>query len=147
MGTSTKNRRVSQIYNERVKKATYSLGHAGLTTAGSSQSFDAAVIPENSIVIGCDIDVTEAFTDGSAGTFTADVGVKAGDVDAVLDGADLTTAIARLDSPRGVSGLPSMLFLDGATMALKVIGSVNVDTATAGALTLSVYYINISDAS
>jgi hypothetical protein len=147
MGTSTKNRRVSRLNTARIKKATYALGHAGLTTVGTSQSFDAAVIPENSIIVGCDINVTEAFTDGAAGTFTADVGVKSGDTDAVLDGADLTTAIARLDSPRGVSGLPCMLFLDGATMALKVDGSVNVSTATAGALVLSVYYVNVSDLS
>ena len=139
-------RRGSRANNARIKKESLTVTDSSLTAAAGEQSFDVVAIPANHVVDLVDINVTEAFTDGAGGTFTCDVGVKGGDVDAVIDGAAIGS-IARVDSPKGVSGVPSALFLGGATVAIKVLADVNVDTATAGSLAITVYYHSIADAS
>lgn len=139
-------RRGSRANSARIKKESRTITDTSLTASATEESFDLVIVPANHVVDLIDINVTEAFTDGAAGVFTLDVGVKGGDVDALIDGAALG-AIARVDSPKGVSGVPSALFLGGATINLKVIGTVDVDTATAGSVTVTVYYHSIVDAS
>ena len=125
-----------------VKVASRTVGIADLTAAAGNQSFDfAAALPADAWVLGSYIDVTEAFTDGAAGTFTADLGESGGDTDALIDGADITTAIAKVGTPIGTLG--TGFTYAGATLAIDIIGTVNVDTATAGALTVKVAYIRM----
>ena len=133
--------RLTQLTNLQIKKATYTLDHPSLTTVGLSQKFDfAAVLPTGALVVGSDLVVTEAFTDGVAGVFTADLGIKATDEDCLLDGASLA-AIATVGQPLGV--LP-VGYLGAQQPTLTVIGSVNVNTATAGTVKAEIYYIDFS---
>lgn len=132
-------------HNARIKKASLDVGHADLTDEDGAQTFDfAAALPANAIVVGHGIDVTEAFTDGVAGTFTADLGVKSGDTDGFIDGGDLTTAVGKINAPRGVLSPGGLM--GAITPSLIVAGSVDVDTATAGALTAYVWYIDGDEA-
>jgi hypothetical protein len=127
------------------KKTALTVGHADLTDSDGAQSFDVVAIPANHIIVGYDVNVTEAFTDGAAGAFTFDLGIKGGDTDVFIDGGSLA-AIARVDSPKGAGSLPSTLLLGGGTIAIDVKADVNVDTATAGAVTITAYYKDVSKA-
>lgn len=130
-------------YELRVQQATRTVAHGDLTASAGTQTIDfAAALPANALVLTAYADVTVAFTDGAAGTAACDVGVKSGDADALLDGIDLSTAIAKLNGPKGVadSGM-----YGGVTLAVKVDGTVDVDTFTAGSVTIKVYYIIVTD--
>jgi len=110
-----------------------------LAAAAGAESiaFDAA-LPAGALVIGASIDVTTGFTDGVAGVFTADMGIEgAGDQDALIDGADIAS-IAEVGSPLGVR--PTGHY-GGITPEVTILATVNVDTATAGALTAKVFYV------
>ena len=123
---------------------TRTVGHADLTAVAGNQSFDfAAALPADALILGGHINVTEGFTDGAAGVFTADVGISGGVTDNMLNGADIAS-IARVSAPVGAGVFP--LWGGGVTYAVDVIATVNVDTATAGALTVYIAYINVEDA-
>lgn len=108
-----------------------------LTDADGAQSFDfAAALPANACIVGYDVRVTEAFTDGAAGVFTLDVGLSGGDLDQLIDGLALGS-IANLGNAPGVR--PTGKY-GAVTLAATVLGSVNVDTATAGAAVVDVFY-------
>ena len=110
---------------------------ADLTDEDGSQSFDfGSALPANAVILGYDIRVAEAFTDGAAGTFTLDVGISGGDLDQLVDGAALGT-IANIANAPGVR--PTGRY-GNITLAATVLGSVNVDTATAGDVTIEVVY-------
>jgi len=115
-----------------------------LSAAAGNQSFDfAAALPTTGVfILGTYLDVTEGFTDGAAGVFTADLGVSGGTTDALLDGADIAS-IAKVAAPLGAT--PTGWY-EGQTLALDIIGTVNVDTATAGAVTAYVIYIEAEKA-
>ena len=116
------------------------IGHANLTTSAGAQSFDfGAALPADAVVIGCYIDVTEGFTDGVAGVFTADVGENGGVTDAILNGAAIAS-IAKVGLPIGAT--PTGWYA-GATIAVNMLATVDVDTATAGALTVYLAYISM----
>jgi hypothetical protein len=118
-----------------VLKATLTIGFADLTDADGSQTFNfGAALPANAVLLSRHISVTEAFTDGAAGVFTLDVGDT--DVDAIVDGAALGT-IAELF---GTSGVRSGGRWGGTTPTATVLGSVNVTTATAGSVTIELFY-------
>lgn len=128
-----------KILASRVKKLQLALLFSQLTDADGSQTFAfATALPARAYLIGAGIRVIAAFTDGVAGTFTADVGINGGDIDAFLDGASLA-AIANVGDPVGVR--PSGM-VGAVTPALTVLGSVNVNTATAGSLVAEVMYLD-----
>ncbi len=111
------------------------IGFADLTDADGAQTFNlGAALPANAVVFGHAITVTEAFTDGAAGVFTLDVGDT--DVDAIVDGAALGT-IAALHGPLGVQ---SGGRYGSVQLTATVLGSVNVTTATAGAVLIEIFY-------
>lgn len=121
----------------KVQAMSLAIGHADLTEADGAQSFDfASALPANAVILGYDVRVTEGFTDGAAGTFTMDVGISGGDLDQLVDGIAIG-AIANLGNAPGVR--PTGRY-GAITLAATVLGSVNVDTATAGALTVEVFY-------
>lgn len=118
-----------------IAAAQLEIGFADLTDADGAQSFNfPAVLPAGALVLSHSIEVTEAFTDGVAGVFTLDVGDA--DVDAIVDGAALGT-IATLHGPLGVQ---SGGLYGGVQLTATVLGTVNVTTATEGAVTITVYY-------
>lgn len=122
----------------QIQTATLTIGHADLTTAGTSQAFAFAdALPADAIIQGAAIDVTEAFVDGGSGVFTADVGTVVGSGDELIDGADIA-AIAVVGLPEGSRPIG---FYGAVTPELVIRADVNVNTATAGELTVSVYYL------
>lgn len=132
-------KRVKTAFKARAKTASLTVTHTDLTDADAQQDFDfAAALPTGAVVIASYIDVTIAFTDGAAGTATADLGVSGADTDALIDGADISTAIAVLNGPKGVA---SDGLYGGDTLALRVDGSVNLDTFTAGSATATAIYL------
>ena len=125
-----------------VQLASLDIGFADLTAAALTQTINfAAALPASAVIIGAYIDVTAAFTDGAAGTFTVDVGVAGSDV--ILNGADVTTATGKIATPAGSA--PTGWY-GASTLTAKVIGSVNVDTATTGAMSVKIAYIAVDDA-
>ena len=115
-----------------------------LSAAAGNQSFDfAAALPSTGVfILGAYLNVTEGFTDGAAGVFTADLGVSGGVTDAILNGADIAS-IAKVGTPVGAT--PTGWY-EGSTLALDIIATVNVNTATAGAVTAYVIYIEAEKA-
>lgn len=136
---------LEQAIPAQLKEESFTVAFGDLTDSDGAQSFDIATIPANHVVMAIDSNVTVAFTDGAAGAFTFDVGIKGGDTDVFIDGGSLA-AIARVDSPKGVGALPSTLLIAGGTIAADIKADVNVDTATAGSVTFTVYYKDISGA-
>ena len=120
--------------------ATRAVGIADLTAETTNQSFDfAAALPADAVVIGAYLNVTQGFTDGVAGVFTADLGESGAVTDAILNDADIAS-IAKVGLPIGTT---PMGWYGGATLAVDIIGTVDVDTATAGALTVRVAYVSM----
>lgn len=128
---------VAALEANKVTSITRSLTDSDLTDADMSQSFDfASALPANAVILGYDIRVTEAFTDGGSGVFTLDVGLSGGDLDQLVDGAALGT-IANIANAPGVR--PTGKY-GAITLAATVIGDVNLNTATAGAVDIEVFY-------
>jgi len=71
------------------------------------------------------------------GTATLDVGISGGDVDKLIDGANITSATGKIDSPQGVVPV-GMVW--GDTIAARVDSNVNVNLLTTGAMTVYVMY-------
>lgn len=129
-------------YASRIQEAERAVAYTDLTDSDGSQSFDfGAALPSDAVILCAYIDVTTGFTDGSSGVFTVDLGISGGDLDALIDGADLAN-IANVSSPVGIGHVGSY---SGTTLAVTVLADVNVDTATAGALTARVLYVDRSE--
>jgi hypothetical protein len=82
-------------------------------------------------------DETITGVDAVDGTATIDLGVKSGDTDALLDGANVTSAVAEINAPKGAA--PNGHY-GGDTLAVKVDSNVNVNLLTAGAMEVFVLY-------
>lgn len=133
--------RVNQAADLRIKRAKRTITTTDLTTSGPQQKFDfTAALPTNAYFLGAYVDVTTQFTDGAAGTATADLGIKTTDEDAFLDAADLSTAAGKINIPRGALQTG---FMGGVTVTITIDGSVDVDTFTAGSATFHVIYLEI----
>lgn len=127
------------LQGKRVRKVSLTVGSAELTDSDGAQTFPfGAALPADAIILAVGLDVTTGFTDSGAGVFTADLGINGGNIDAFLDGADLAS-IADVASPQGIQ--PSGR-VGAITPALTVLADVNVDTATAGAVTAEIYYVD-----
>jgi hypothetical protein len=110
-----------------------------LTESDGSQSFNlGTALPANAVVIGHSVTITEAFTDGSAGVFTLDVGIS-GALDSIMNGGALGT-IATVSGPLGAR---SSGRYTSAQLLATVLADVNVVTATAGAATVEVFYVTV----
>ena len=132
---------LEQAIPATLKSESYTVAFGDVTDADGAQSFDIATIPANHAVMAIESNITAAFTDGGVGVFTHDIGIKGGDTDVFADGLALG-AIARLSAPLA---LPSTL-IAGGTIAADIKADVNVDTATAGSVTFTVYYKDVSGA-
>lgn len=128
---------IAGIASAAMQAMSLTIDHEDLDESDGSQSIDfASALPANAVILGYDIRVTEAFTDGDAGVFTLDVGISGGDLDQLVDGAALGN-IANIANAPGVR--PTGRY-GAVTLAATVLGSVNVDTATAGTAVVEVFY-------
>jgi hypothetical protein len=125
-----------------VLKKTVTSTHASLVAAAATETVNfGTALPANSRIVGVDMHTLTAFSGGTVGDFTVDVGM-AGDVDALVDGADLFTAAVDggpATMPAGVR--PNKTFAAGGQLiATFRCGSDDVADATAGAVTIDVLY-------
>jgi len=126
-----------------VRRRELAITHADLDEADGQQDFDiGAALPAGAIVLYAYVDVTTKFQNaGDTDTTTCDVGVKAGTVNAIIDGADLKT-VAKTDATIGAKPAG---FFGAVTLQLRVDSDVNVDTLTAGEATVNILYVDPSD--
>lgn len=138
---SGKDFRINAAFGLRVQHLEKAITHASLTASAMSQAIDFdEALPAGALVLGAELDVAEAFSDGAAGTFEADLGFKTTDPDGLIDGADIDGGVGRLGTPQGTKHGG---FWGGETPQVTVAGSVNVDTATAGEMTARVYFVDV----
>ena len=127
----------------RVQKMTHTFTEADLTAAAATETLDLGYyrLPGGSTIVGVDMYAYTPFTGGTISDFTVDIGSSA-DPDAIVDGADLYAgAVAG-----GVSSMPAGIrpnkFFDSTTQLTAKFdcASDDVADATAGAVTIDVYY-------
>ena len=123
-----------------IKKMSVTIGHADLTAAGVTETETIGTIPAGSVVLAVNIAVGTAFT-GIAGPIGVDIGT-AGDVDALVDNAVISTAVDGEAStcPAGIS--PNKQFAAATTLIATVVSSSgNLVDASAGAMTIDIFYV------
>ncbi len=126
------------LEGQRVRIATLAVGFADLTDSDGAQTIAfGGALPAGAVVVGVGIDVTVGFTDGAGGVFTADLG-DGTNIDSMLDGADIAL-VTEVAIPQGIS--PTGL-VGAVTPAITVLADVNVDTATAGAMSVQILYVD-----
>lgn len=126
-----------------VLKKTLTADHTTITAAAATEALNiGTALPANSRIVGVDMRTLTPFSGGTVGDFTVDVGT-AGDVDALIDGADLFTAAVDggpATMPQGVR--PNKCFAAGGQLiATFRCGSDDVGDATVGAVTIDVLYV------
>lgn len=128
-------------------KRTVTIGHADLTEASNntSQAINiGATLPANARIVSVDMRALTVFTGGSVSAVTCDVGTS-GDVDALVDGADLqTTAVdgGPATMPQGVR--PNKTFVSGGAQLLATFypdSGHALLALTAGSVTIDVFYV------
>lgn len=82
-------------------------------------------------------DQTITGVDAVNGTATVDLGIDGGDADALMDGADVSSAVAKINGPDGVA---SNGHYGGEKVQIKLDSTVNVVLLDEGALTAYVLY-------
>jgi len=127
---------------ERVKKLTKQITHADLTDADTQQQIDFdSALPDGAFVIGAYAEVTTAMSGGSVSACNADLGIKSGDTDGLLDAIDIFTgAPSKASVPRGVA-VPGYHGGSTPTIIVDSTGD-NLVNLTAGDVTFVVLYID-----
>lgn len=129
----------------QIQTATLTATHATITAAAGDETLSlGSPIPAGSIILGVSIVLTTPFSGGTVADFTMDVG-SAGDIDALIDGADLFAAAvdgAPSSAPAGIA--PHKYFAGSTQLQAKFIcASDDVGDATAGSVTIRVEYITL----
>ena len=112
---------LEEVLIELRGKRTVTVGHADLTEAtnNTGQAINiGAVLPADARIVSVDMRALTVFTGGSVSAVTCDVGTS-GDVDALIDGADLqTTAVdgGPATMPAGIR--PNKTFVSGGAQLL-----------------------------
>lgn len=123
-----------------LKRIYKTISYAELTDADTSQSITIG-IPSSSrdvVVLNTLVDLTTAFSDGASATYVLDVGTTT-NPDKILDGADVATADD--NGPNSVTEVPVATVIDAEeTIAATFTSSVNLNTSTAGSVTISIIY-------
>lgn len=121
----------------RVVLLSTTIGHADLTASAVSQAINlGSALPTGAYVIGHTMTLTTAFSGGSAGSVTVDIGGT--DADAIVDGADVFTGAA---SPKaGTAGINPTGKFSGQQLTATFVSDVNVVALTAGSLTIDILY-------
>lgn len=125
-----------------LQKKTVTVGHADLTAAATSQAVNiGTALPANARIIGVDMRSLTAFSGGSAGAVTVDIG-SSGDVDALVDGANLFAAAVDggpASMPAGIR--PTKTYASATQLIATFIADVNVADLTAGSVVIDVLYM------
>ncbi len=124
-------------------KRTLTIGHADLTDADGSQTLNiGATLPANARIMAVEMRALTPFSGGTAGSVTVDVGTS-GDVDALIDGADLFAAAVDggpATMPQGVR--PNKMFASaGAQLIATVAADDDVADLDAGSVIIDVLYV------
>lgn len=126
-----------------VGKRTVTVAHGDLTDGDTSQTINiGAVLPANARIVGVDLRELTDFSGGGTASLTVDVGT-AGDIDALIDGADLFTGSA-VDG--GPSTIPQGIRPNKTMGAAQLIATFVCDGGhvlsdfTAGSVTIDVLY-------
>jgi len=125
-----------------ILKKTLTADHTTITAAAASEALNiGTALPANSRIVGVDMHTLTVFSGGTVGDFTVDVGT-AGDVDALVDGADLFAAAVDGGPSAMPAGIrPNKLYAGGGQLiATFRCGSDDVGDASAGAVTIDVLY-------
>jgi hypothetical protein len=128
-------------------KRTVTVGHADLTDAvnGEAQAINiGATLPANARIIGVDLHDYTPFTGGSASAVALDIGTS-GDVDAIIDGADVFAAAVDggpATIPAGIR--PNKTFVSAGAQLLATFtpdGGHTLLALTAGSIIIDVWYL------
>ncbi len=126
-----------------LQKRTVTVGHADLTDADTSQDIPiGAVLPANARILGVALHTATAFAGGTVSALALDIG-SSGDVDALIDGADLFgTVVDGQAATRPLGIAPNKLFATaGAQLVARFVSTGdNLVNLTAGAVTIDVYF-------
>ncbi|NBC17434.1 MAG: hypothetical protein GVY18_09005 [Bacteroidetes bacterium] len=111
-------------------------------TAATSKQYNlGAPLPANSFILGASIQLDAAFAASGASFIELDVG-SSGDADAILSSVDIMSAPvdgqANSSSFFGVA--PFKLFASSTQLLVTFRSDVNLDTTTAGDVTVHVFY-------
>lgn len=127
----------------QVQKKTVTATHATLVAAAATETVNiGTALPANSRIVGVDFHTMTAFSGGTISDFTVDIGTS-GDVDALIDGADLFAAAVDGGPATIPQGIRPNKFLaaGGQLIATFRCGSDDVADASAGAITIDVLYV------
>lgn len=128
-----------------VQVASLAVGEADITAAAALETLDfASAIAEGSYVLGTQITLTTPFTGGAASDFTLDIGFS-GDLDCLVDGADVFAAAVNGQASTRPLGIAPNYFVTGSEAARTPkatfrCGTDDVADVTAGACTINVLY-------
>lgn len=126
-----------------LQKRSLTVGHADLTDADTSQTLSiGAVLPANARIVGVSIHNATAFAGGTVSALACDIGTS-GDVDAIVDGADLFgTVVDGQAATRPLGIAPNKLFASAGAQLIATIVSTgdNLVNLTAGAATIDVLF-------
>lgn len=126
---------------EGALKRTVTVTHAELTAAALSQAINiGAALPAKARVLGFDLHALTPFSGGGATAVSVEIGT-AGDVDAIVDGANLFAAAVDggpSTMPLGVR--PHKAFLTGGQLIATFTSDVNVVNLAAGSVIVDVWY-------
>lgn len=123
-----------------IQKRSITVGHADLTAAATTETENIGdPLPAGATVLGVNILLPTAFS-GITGPVTVDIG-SSGDVDALVDGANLATAVDGNASTRPLGIAPNKTF-SSATQLLATFlsASGNLVDASAGECTIEVFF-------
>jgi hypothetical protein len=117
------------------------VAHGDLTAAATSEAINiGSPLPAGARIVGVSIDLATPFSGGSATAVTVDIG-SSGDVDAIVDGANLFAAAVDGQAstlPAGIA--PNKKFSAATQLIATFISDVNVAALTAGSCTINVLF-------
>ncbi len=125
-----------------VSKKTLTATHATITAAAASEAINiGTTLPANARIVGVDMRSLTPFSGGTVGDFTVDIG-SAGDVDALVDGADLFAAAVDGGPATMPAGVRPNKTYATATQLIATFrcGSDDVADASAGSVVIDVLY-------
>ncbi len=127
----------------RIQKRTMTLAYAAMSgLAGGVTTYtlgdSGGALPASARIAGFSIEALTGFDDGAAGTFNLELGVAGvADVMASTDVKAGSAAAPRIGTVAGLGyfGAPAI-----GTPSIKLTGSVDLNTLTAGTVTVAVFY-------
>lgn len=126
----------------RVRQATVTFDDGDLTSDTNSQAFTLSPsLPAGSAVLGVAIDLGTVLDDAEA-TITMDIG-PSGDTDAIIDGADLTTAANGQAGSRPLGVAPNLYVGSETALSATVTSTGTISDISQGDCTVRVFYAEI----